>query len=92
MKKPRPKVVGASSKEKARLNWGHVPPIIWAIHPRAQLTCKSTRHYLAFSRNDRQAMIRFGRETHSGYTLSAGSIPENMKLEDLYAIVEAVRE
>jgi hypothetical protein len=37
-------------------------------------------------------MIRFGRETHSGYTLSAGSIPENMKLEDLYAIVEAVRE
>jgi hypothetical protein len=46
----------------------------------------------AFSRNDRQAMIRFGGETNSGYTLSAGSTPENMKLEDLYVIVEAVRE
>jgi hypothetical protein len=46
---PRPKV-GASSKEKARLNWGHMPPITWAIHPRAQLTCNSTLHYLAFSR------------------------------------------
>jgi hypothetical protein len=55
-KEPRLKV-GASSKEKARLNWGHLPPITWAIHPRAQLTCNSTRtcnsrrHYLAFSRN-----------------------------------------
>ena len=50
----RPKV-GASSKEKARSNWGHMPPITWAIHPRAQLTCNSTRHYLAFSRNLKRA-------------------------------------
>jgi hypothetical protein len=53
--------VGASSKEKARLDWGHSTHNR-AIHLRAQLTCNSTRtcfsrrtrngrrHYLAFSR------------------------------------------
>ena len=44
-----------TESEEARLNCRHVPPITWAIHPRAQLTCNSTRtcnsrrHYLAFS-------------------------------------------
>jgi hypothetical protein len=28
------------------------------MHPRAELTCKSTRHYLAFSRKERQPKVR----------------------------------
>jgi hypothetical protein len=36
--------------EKACLILGRRPQTPIAIHPRAKLTCNSTRHYLAFSR------------------------------------------
>jgi hypothetical protein len=41
---PRPKV-GASSKEKARLNWGHMPP-----NPLSHSSPCTARGILAFSR------------------------------------------
>jgi hypothetical protein len=55
---PRPKV-WASSKEKSQIELGAHPPkqrpvrksaLAKAIHPRAQPTCNSTRHYLGASR------------------------------------------
>jgi hypothetical protein len=48
---PRPKVV-ASSKEKARFDWGYSTPSIAYVQNNTR-ACKSWRHYLAFSRGQR---------------------------------------